>query len=104
MSSDLPILGALGQPYPEELVEGAAVLLGVAREAVHGADEQDLVPAPLRGLSRIALAAAPVLRSDHYLAALLDVAAQFIHVAIVLDAQLYRQSLGLLDLDKLVLP
>ena len=54
-------MGALGQPYPEELVEGAAVLIVVSREAVRGADEPDLVPAPLPLLAGVALAAAPVL-------------------------------------------
>ncbi len=61
------------------------------------------MPAPLHGLAGPVLIAAPVLRSDHHLAVVLDVAAEFVHVVLVLGAQLHRHSLWLVDLDDIVL-
>ena len=57
---ELGHLGVLGEPYAEELVDGAAVFLVVAGQLVCRADEEDLVPPRLQGLAGVVLPAAAV--------------------------------------------
>ena len=56
---ELGHISALRQLDAEELVDGAAVLLVVVGEAARRADEQDLAPLALYGLTRVARRAPP---------------------------------------------
>ena len=69
----------------EEVVDGAAALLVVARQLVRRAYDEDLVPPCLHGLAGVALAAAAVLRPDHHPLVLLYVAAQLVRIVLVFN-------------------
>ena len=95
-------IGALCQPAAEELVDGAAVFLVVVRQLARRAYEQDIVSPRLHGLAGVAIAAAAVLRFDHHLLVLLDVAPQFVRIILVFDRQLDVVRSVLVDLNKTV--
>ncbi len=78
-------LGVLGEPYAEELVDVAAVIIVVACQLARRADDEDLVPLPLHGLAGVALPAAAVLRLDQHPIVLLCLAAQLVCIYIIIS-------------------